>query len=136
MPIHSKQIGQDLTALFYSFSLVYNIFTLILSGYLCPILKFHVFTLLDSRPYFWLRTKSRAMGTTSAFRKARKSKSRQEIAAEYGISRRTFYRWLQKTAINIPSGLIPPKVQDRIYEEFGNPNQPSIWRDDSYFNRG
>lgn len=76
------------------------------------------------------------MGTTSAFRKARKSKSRQEIAAEYGISRRTFYRWLQKTAINIPSGLIPPKVQDRIYEEFGNPNQPGIWRDDSFFKRG
>jgi DNA invertase Pin-like site-specific DNA recombinase len=53
--------------------------------------------------------------------KLRRSKSRQEIADEYGISRRTLYRWIQRTEISMPPGLIPPKVQDMIYDEFGSP---------------
>lgn len=62
----------------------------------------------------------------------RRSKSRQEIAQEFGISRRTLYRWIQKTDIQLPSGLIPPKVQDMIYEEFGNPHPPMYWKEDNH----
>jgi DNA invertase Pin-like site-specific DNA recombinase len=61
----------------------------------------------------------------------RRSKSRQEIATEFGISRRTFYRWIQRTDIVLPPGLIPPKIQDMIYDEFGDPNPSNYWRDES-----
>lgn len=64
-----------------------------------------------------MRTKNSPVAT-------RRSKSRQEIAEEYGISRRTLYRWIQRTDIQMPPGLIPPKVQEQIYEEFGDPNKP------------
>ena len=48
-------------------------------------------------------------------------KTRQEIAQEFGISRRTFQRWLKKHNIVLPSGLVTPKVQAQIYEKFGFP---------------
>jgi transcriptional regulator with XRE-family HTH domain len=50
-----------------------------------------------------------------------KAKSRQEIAEEYGISTRTLSRWFQKNNLNIPNGLLSPKIQDVIYQEFGRP---------------
>ena len=62
----------------------------------------------------------------------RHSKSRQQIAEEFGISRRTLYRWIQRANIEMPTGLIPPKVQDLIYEEFGNPNPPMYFREEAF----
>lgn len=51
----------------------------------------------------------------------KKVKTRQEIAEEYGISRRTFQRWLKKQNIELPNGLVTPKEQELIYQNFGNP---------------
>lgn len=51
----------------------------------------------------------------------KKVKTRQEIAEEYGISRRTLQRWLKKQNINLPNGLLTPKEQEVIYQLFGTP---------------
>jgi len=51
----------------------------------------------------------------------RRAKTRQEIAIEFGISTKTFSRWLKKEKINISNGLITPKDQEKIYEIFGHP---------------
>jgi len=37
------------------------------------------------------------------------AKTRQEIAQEYGISRRTFYNWLQREGIKLTNRLVTPK---------------------------
>lgn len=61
------------------------------------------------------------------------SKTRQEIAREYGISRRTLFRWLKREEIELPRGLVSPKNQSRIYEVFGVPcsfRQPVVAKDE------
>jgi abortive infection bacteriophage resistance protein len=50
-----------------------------------------------------------------------RAKTRQEIAEEYGIDRKTLYRWLRKLNIDLPKGLIFPNFQDVIYKELGRP---------------
>lgn len=50
-----------------------------------------------------------------------KNKSRREMAAEYGVSARTFSRMLEKSNIILPPGFITPKFQKKIYEQFGDP---------------
>ena len=51
-----------------------------------------------------------------------RSKTRQEIAHEYGVHRKTLARWLKKAGIQLPNGLVNPKYQDIIYQHFGVPN--------------
>jgi hypothetical protein len=53
----------------------------------------------------------------------RRAKTRQEIAEEYGIDRKTLYRWLRRLNIELPKGLIFPSFQKVIYEELGTPHQ-------------
>lgn len=48
-------------------------------------------------------------------------KTRQEIAQEYGISRKTFYNWLKREGICLQNRLVSPKEQQLIYERLGNP---------------
>lgn len=48
-----------------------------------------------------------------------KVKTREQIANELGISRKTFYNWLKKEEITLGRGLITPKEQQIIYEKFG-----------------
>ncbi|WP_175574375.1 helix-turn-helix domain-containing protein [Algoriphagus marinus] len=50
-----------------------------------------------------------------------KVKTRQQVADEYGISARTLSRWFQNKKLRIPKGLLSPKVQELIYQEFGKP---------------
>lgn len=50
-------------------------------------------------------------------------KTRQQIADEYGISRKTLYSWLKKAEIKLKNSLITPKELQEIYNEFGLPNQ-------------
>lgn len=50
-----------------------------------------------------------------------KSKSRQEMAVAYGISVRTFRRWLKRNGIQLPRGLIRPKDILVIYDRLGKP---------------
>jgi len=56
------------------------------------------------------------MGTSNL-----KSKTRKELANEYGVTRRTLFRWLLNSNIKIPPGLIKPRELDIIYKKFGTP---------------
>ena len=49
------------------------------------------------------------------------SKTRKEIAREYGIHPKTLRRWLKKAEIELPKGLVDPKHQYIIYQKFGDP---------------
>ncbi len=50
------------------------------------------------------------------------TKTREEVAALYGVSRKTFYKWLSKSEINLPERtLITPKQLEKIYDTFGVP---------------
>jgi hypothetical protein len=53
----------------------------------------------------------------------KKAKTRLEQATEYGISYRTFLRWVKKEQIGLPRGLITPYYQKKIYEKFGDPRE-------------
>ena len=48
-------------------------------------------------------------------------KTRQQIADEFGIHRKTLGRMLKRANMFLPSGNISPKEQQRIYEHFGTP---------------
>jgi hypothetical protein len=48
-------------------------------------------------------------------------KTKQQMAGEYGVSRKTFQRLLLKRQIVIDRGLIFPKDQEFIYKELGRP---------------
>ena len=50
-------------------------------------------------------------------------KTRQEIANEYDIDRKTFDTLLKKAGIILPPGNISPLDQDIIYKYFGPPKQ-------------
>lgn len=50
------------------------------------------------------------------------AKSRQQMAVEYGINRKTFCKWCKEADIKLPvRKLIPPKLQNIIYEKLGQP---------------
>jgi len=49
------------------------------------------------------------------------SKTRKEIAAEYGIGPRTLYRWLKEAGIVLSKGRVTPVEQEIIYQKFGKP---------------
>ena len=48
-------------------------------------------------------------------------KTKQQMADEYGVCRKTFHRLLQKRQIVLDRGLIYPKDQEHIYRELGLP---------------
>lgn len=50
-----------------------------------------------------------------------RTKTRQEVACEYGIDRKTLNRWLKRTNLSITNGLICPSEMELIYQTFGNP---------------
>ena len=50
-------------------------------------------------------------------------KTREQIAMEYGISRRTLYNWLKKENIELKRRLVMPKEQNRIYATLGLPSK-------------
>lgn len=50
-----------------------------------------------------------------------KSRSREELAHDYGVSPRTFRRWLKRYRIDLPRGLVKPVDIRRIYERLGKP---------------
>lgn len=50
-----------------------------------------------------------------------RSKTREEVAREYGVSRRTFYGWLKQADIHIQRGLLTPRDIQKIYDHFGRP---------------
>ncbi len=44
-------------------------------------------------------------------------KTRQQVADEIGVSRKTLYRWLKKWNIELSSGLLCPNSQNLIKEK-------------------
>lgn len=48
-------------------------------------------------------------------------KTKQQMADEYGVCRKTFSKRLQKMHIILGRGLIYPKDQENIYNELGMP---------------
>lgn len=53
-----------------------------------------------------------------------KTKTRQEVAAGYGISVKTLNRRLKKANIVIEAGIIFPSSLKTIYDCFGTPQMP------------
>ena len=51
------------------------------------------------------------------------TKTRLQIAAEYGVSTRTLRRWLLRYQVSLPPGLLCPKEQAHIYQALGKPPQ-------------
>ena len=49
-------------------------------------------------------------------------KTRQQIAIEYGIDRKTLKKKLDQIGISLPSGLLSTEWQKRIYETLGYPS--------------
>lgn len=62
------------------------------------------------------------MEKKSVGRPLARAKTRQEVAREYGIDRKTFYQWLKRAKINLPLGLICPSNLNDIYCIYGNPH--------------
>lgn len=52
-----------------------------------------------------------------------KAITRQQLADQYGVCRRTFNRWLKENGINLKNGLITPKDQDLIHSRIGVPQK-------------
>jgi len=50
-------------------------------------------------------------------------KTKYQIAQELGISLRTLQRWIKKSDIEVPRGLICPQKQTEIFEKFGFTSQ-------------
>jgi hypothetical protein len=49
------------------------------------------------------------------------AKTRAQLADEYRVSTKTLSRWLKNAGLEIPSGLICPSDQEKIYKKFGCP---------------
>jgi len=47
------------------------------------------------------------------------AKTRQEIAAELGISAKTLNRWITKHGLQLPKGLLCEKYQQLLFDAFG-----------------
>jgi len=46
-------------------------------------------------------------------------KTKYQIAQELGISLRTLQRWIKKSDLDVPRGLVCPQKQIEIMEKFG-----------------
>jgi transposase-like protein len=49
------------------------------------------------------------------------AKTREELARDYRISRRTLYNWLKRAGIRSKGKLLTPLELQQIYTEFGLP---------------
>ncbi len=52
------------------------------------------------------------------------TKTRQQVAEEFGISTKTLYRRLKKENIFVEPGVLFPKTLEIIYSAFGDPKTP------------
>ncbi len=55
------------------------------------------------------------------------AKTRQQMADEYGICRKTFNKLLLRRNIRIDRGLILPLDQKRIYDKLGDPSTNNLY---------
>jgi hypothetical protein len=54
-------------------------------------------------------------------------KTKQQMADEYGVCRKTFNKLLEKKNISINRGLITPRDQMNIYNELGVPGKIKLF---------
>lgn len=47
--------------------------------------------------------------------------TRDELARDYKVSRKTLYNWFKKHGIKVSSGHLCPKEIESIYEKLGKP---------------
>jgi len=52
-----------------------------------------------------------------------KTKTRTELAHEFGVDRKTLYRWLKKAEIILSGTTLTPKELELIYLKLGKPNK-------------
>jgi hypothetical protein len=57
------------------------------------------------------------------------AKTRKQMAFNYGISSRTFNKWLRAENIELNPGLISPKLQMEILTKLGEPKNNNINND-------
>ena len=60
------------------------------------------------------------------------AKTREQIADQYGISTKTLKKWFNNAGLKIPSGLICPSDQEKIYQHLGVPQECSCSLKKSY----
>lgn len=48
-------------------------------------------------------------------------KSREELARDYGVSRRTLYTWFKKEQLKFDRGILRPIELEQVYKLFGYP---------------
>ncbi len=53
-------------------------------------------------------------------------KTKSQMAAEYGVSRKTFVKMLKTAGIDIKGYLIFPAQQELIYQKLGRPSSPPL----------
>lgn len=53
-------------------------------------------------------------------------KTKQQMAEEYGVCRKTFNKLLKKQRVKLNRGLILPKDQVIIYEKLGKPHYADV----------
>ena len=52
-----------------------------------------------------------------------KTKTRKELANEFGVDRKTLYRWLKKAGIVLSgNSMISPRELEQIYAQLGKPS--------------
>ncbi|MFN0175695.1 MAG: hypothetical protein ACKVU0_13675 [Saprospiraceae bacterium] len=52
------------------------------------------------------------------------TKTRIQIAAEYGIDPHTLKNWIKRDGLDVPPGDLSPKSQRLLYETYGTPPTP------------
>lgn len=65
-----------------------------------------------------------------------RAKTRKEIANEFGINRKTLYRWLKSENIELKKRLVTPDEQAVIYKMFGYPDNLLFKKDMFSHNMG
>ena len=53
------------------------------------------------------------------------AKTRQQVSAEYGVDRKTLYKWFKDAGFDFKGKILKPVQLKMIYERFGNPNVAS-----------
>lgn len=60
-------------------------------------------------------------------------KTRQELAKEYNVSTKTFRKWLKECNIELPKGVLPPKIVEVIYQRLGVPENAKEYQNFPFF---
>lgn len=60
-------------------------------------------------------------------------KTRQELAKEYNVSPKTFRKWLKEYKIDLPKGVLPPRVIETVYHKLGVPKNAKVYQNFPFY---